>query len=390
MRHPPVRRASAMSDPDFYDRLPVFEGFTDVVDPSRYRPLPASWWVGVTDVVGSTRAIDEGRYKAVNTVGASAISAVSNALGNRRFPFVFGGDGAGFAVSGEDAAKARAALAATVTWSDEAMNLPLRAAMVPVAAIETAGFAVGVARYAPSRNVAYAMFAGGGLAWAEQAMKAGEHAVVPAPAGAHPDLNGLSCRWSDFPATRGTILSLLVAPVGRADEAFRALVTSLIREIDTSGEAVRPLPAELPGASWPPAGLDIEASAQRRAGEPMTLARMRVRARALLAHLIFRTGMKVGGFDPARYLAETIENSDFRKYDDHLRMTIDCTTALADRVQAMLERARAGGIARFGIHRQASAIMTCVVPTPTRSDHIHFIDGAGGGYALAARAMKAS
>jgi hypothetical protein len=34
--------------------------------------------------------------------------------------------------------------------------------------------------------------------------------------------------------------------------------------------------------------------------------------------------------------------------------------------------------------------MTCVVPSPTRSDHFHFIDGAAGGYALAARAMKAS
>lgn len=378
-----------MSDSDFYDRLPVFDGFTDVVDPSRYRPLPASWWVGMTDVVGSTRAIDEGRYKAVNTVGASVISAVSNALGNRRFPFVFGGDGASFAVSGEDAAKAREALSATVTWSEEAMDLPLRAAMIPIAAIEAAEFAVGVARYAPSRNVAYAMFAGGGLAWAERAMKAGEYAVAPAPAGARPDLTGLSCRWSDFPATRGTMLSLMVAPVGRAGEAFRALVTSLIREIDASGEASRPMPAAPPGTAWP-AGLQIEASAQRRPGESMALARLRVRARAFLAHAIFKAGVKVGGFDPARYLVETIENSDFRKYDDHLRMTIDCTTALADRLQAKLERARADGIARFGLHRQASAIMTCVVPTPTRSDHIHFIDGAGGGYALAARAMKAS
>jgi hypothetical protein len=70
-------------------------------------------------------------------------------------------------------------------------------------------------------------------------------------------------------------------------------------------------------------------------------------------------------------------------------MTIDCTIALADRLQAMLEHARANGVANFGMHRQASALMTCVVPDATRSDHIHFIDGAAGGYALAARAMKA-
>jgi hypothetical protein len=32
--------------------------------------------------------------------------------------------------------------------------------------------------------------------------------------------------------------------------------------------------------------------------------------------------------------------------------------------------------------------MTCFVPSPTRSDHVHFIDGAMGGYAAAARAVK--
>ena len=28
--------------------------------------------------------------------------------------------------------------------------------------------------------------------------------------------------------------------------------------------------------------------------------------------------------------------------------------------------------------------MTCFVPSPTRSDHVHFVDGAAGGYAAAA------
>jgi len=380
-----------MSLSEFYERLPVFEGFANILDPSRYRALPPSWFVGMTDVVGSTGAIALGRYKAVNTAGASAIAALSNALGHQRFPFVFGGDGASFAVSGEDAPVAREALAATMTWSHEELALTLRAAMVPVTAIEAAGFRVAVARYAPSRNVSYAMFAGGGIAWSERAMKAGEFGVEQAPAGARPRLDGLSCRWSDFPSTRGVMLSLLVAPAGdREDQAFRALVQSLIEEIDASGEAVRPMPGETPATTWPPPGLDLEVSAQRRIGESLPRARLRVRMRAYLAHLLFRFGRKVGGFDPKRYLVETVENSDFRKYDDNLRMTIDCTTALADRLQATLERARADGIANFGLHRQKAALMTCVVPSPTRSDHFHFIDGAAGGYALAARAMKAS
>ena len=33
--------------------------------------------------------------------------------------------------------------------------------------------------------------------------------------------------------------------------------------------------------------------------------------------------------------------------------------------------------------------MTCIVATPLERDHIHFIDGAAGGYAVAAANLKA-
>ena len=61
--------------------------------------------VGVADIVQSTKAIAENRYKAVNMAGAAVIVAITNALAGRDFPFVFGGDGASFAVSAADAAR---------------------------------------------------------------------------------------------------------------------------------------------------------------------------------------------------------------------------------------------------------------------------------------------
>ena len=33
--------------------------------------------------------------------------------------------------------------------------------------------------------------------------------------------------------------------------------------------------------------------------------------------------------------------------------------------------------------------MTCIVASPMERDHIHFIDGAAGGYAMAAANLKA-
>ena len=376
------------ADTDYYTSLPVFEGFSRILDPEQYRPLPDGWLLGFTDVVSSTQAIEAGHYKSVNTAGASVIAAVTNALQGRRFPFVFGGDGASFAVAASDEALVRGALAATATWTRDELELETRAALVPVSAVRAQGLDVGVARFAPSKNVSYAMFSGGGLAWAERAMKNGEFAVAPAPAGTLPDLTGLSCRWNDIPATRGVILSVLVAPVKHGDPAFRALVQELLSEIEASTDVVKPVPDDAPAIGWPPPGLDLEARASRRAGETHFMARLRVLLGTLLAYCIMRLGLRVGPFDPATYRREVVENSDFRKYDDNLRMTLDCTPALADAIEQRLAKAAAGNVLRFGLHRQDKAIMTCIVPSIADSSHVHFVDGAAGGYALAAKNLK--
>ena len=167
-----------MTAPDtFYSAIPVFRGFASLMDPSLYSALPDDWSIGVADIVESTRAIAEARYKAVNMAGASVIAAVANALDGREFPFVFGGDGASFAVSPDDLERAREALAATAIWVEESLNLVMRVALVPVAAVRAQGLDVRVARFGPSPNLSYAMFSGGGLAWAEATMKRGEFSV---------------------------------------------------------------------------------------------------------------------------------------------------------------------------------------------------------------------
>ena len=91
--------SNSQSD-SFYAGVTVFRDFTRVLDPALYKPLPDDWVIGVADVVHSTTAIHEHRYKAVNMAGAAVIVAVTNALEGRDFPFVFGGDGASFAVPG--------------------------------------------------------------------------------------------------------------------------------------------------------------------------------------------------------------------------------------------------------------------------------------------------
>jgi hypothetical protein len=372
----------------FYGRIPVFRGFSSLMDPALYSALPDDWSIGVADIVESTKAIAEARYKAVNMAGASVIAAVANALEGREFPFVFGGDGASFAVSPDDLARTRDALAATAIWVEESLNLMMRVALVPVAAVRAQGFDVRVARFGPSPNLSYAMFSGGGLGWAETAMKRGEFAVPAAAPGTQPDLTGLSCRFEEIPSVRGLILSVLVVPARGADPpAFRKLIEDVIALVERSPDAGRPVPPGGPPLRWPPAGADFEARAAR--GGSLLKRRAAVLTFTLFAYLIMRFGISVGGFVPKTYVRQVVENSDFRKYDDGLRMILDCTPELEAALTRRLALAASAGVARYGLHRQDAAMMTCFTPSALRSDHVHFIDGARGGYASAATALKA-
>src|SRR5215207_5817474 len=273
---------------EVYAALPAVEQFGRLTDPSLYAALPDDWVLGVADVVRSTEAIAEGRYKAVNVAGAAVIAAVANELGTHSFPFVFGGDGAGFALPGAHEPLARVALSGVAAWI----------------------------RDDPAAGVSYAMFTGGGLCRAEAALKDGAYAVAPGPPGARPDLTGLSCRFAEIPAVRGVVLSVIAVPGPRGSpSAFAALAGSLL-DLADGAEAGRPVPDDGPEPVWPSAGLEFEARAARKARGSLAAARARIVLQALASFLIFKTGWRVGGFDPARYRRQLVENTDFRKFGD--------------------------------------------------------------------------
>ena len=85
---------------NFYRELPALLSLAEVTLSRLHADLPEDWWIVVADVAGSTKAIEEGAYKKVNTVGVACIAAVINVDKSIDLPFVFGGDGATFAIPG--------------------------------------------------------------------------------------------------------------------------------------------------------------------------------------------------------------------------------------------------------------------------------------------------
>jgi hypothetical protein len=373
---------------NFFDTVPVFDDFGGVTNLDNYRPLPDDWALVSGDIVNSTGAIQQGSYKMVNMAGAAIISALVNALDNRQLPFVFGGDGATVAIPPSGIDKARVAISAVRTWTDEEMGLEMRAAIIPLSEIRRAGVEVLVARFKASEHASYAMFAGGGASWAEARMKAGEFSVPKAPANSRPDLKGLSCRWSPIPSRHGEIVSVIAVPTESGDSAaFRDLIRNIVAIASGEDRGGHPVPADGPKPGLTRQSLELEAQAQAPKGQRLK-ARMSAVMQYVLGNTLARFNIKLGDFDSRRYKSDVSDNSDFRKFDDGLKMTIDVDGNRLARIEALLEEAAAKGVARYGLHKQENALITCFVINPMQRDHMHFIDGAAGGYALAATQLK--
>lgn len=378
----------AIDDP-FIASIPAFSRFEGVVDPSNYKPLPDNWVLAATDIVGSTKAIEAGRYKAVNMAGASAISALLNTLGRRDLPFVFGGDGALIAFPDIVSEAARTALAATQAWVADELELTLRAALIPMTEVRKRNYDVRVALFKASDQVSYAMFTGGGTSWAEAEMKAGRFSVPAAPSGTRPDLTGLSCRWNPIEARHGEIVSVIAVPAERKrSKAFEALVEDIVAIAGQQERGGHPVPLDGLSVSLIPPGLENEARAMAPKGHRLR-PKLRILGEVALSKFLLAVNGSVGRFNARQYASDVSHNSDFRKFDDGLKMTIDLDAERIRKLEDLLKQAEAAGVCRFGLHRQDSALMTCIVATALERDHIHFIDGAAGGYAVAAASLKA-
>ncbi len=381
---------NSASTSGFYQAVSSFSDFDRVTDSALYQPLPDDWIIGVADVVDSTGAVECGLYKTINTIGAAIISAQMNIPGNEEFPFVFGGDGATFAVWPERRKMTASALSAVKRWAFEEFGMELRVALVPLNDIRQAGLDVAVARFDTSEGVDYAMFRGGGVAWADVQMKQGSYQLDMASPGTFPNLNGLSCRWTPLVPKRGLVLSVLAIPVnGASSPGYQKTVHQLLELVHGLERDGHPVPVEGPTTSWQPEGVNLEAHASRGAqGYFRRLIELRIRT--FIAWLFFLTNINSGEFNPNRYRRQTSANSDFRKYDDGLKMTLDCDPGTALAIETLLQAADRKGVLSYGTFRQNEAMMTCIVPSITTNTHVHFIDGASGGYASASVMLKKS
>ena len=72
-----------------------------------------------------------------------------------------------------------------------------------------------------------------------------------------------------------------------------------------------------------------------------------------------------------------------------IRMVVDCTNEQADELEDALEELyNQNRQCFYGTQRSLYTLMTCLVADTSDGQHIHFVDGDKGGYAIAAKSLK--
>ncbi|GJM05583.1 MAG: hypothetical protein DHS20C09_15790 [marine bacterium B5-7] len=385
-----------MMTDEFYSKLPIHSDFSVVSDFSKYSKLPNDWFVVSADIKNSTGAIKAGKYKAVNTVGVSIITAVRNISPSILLPSIFGGDGASLCIPASIVEETKKALIATKFMAEKQFGLHLRVGIVPIEVLKNAGNEVYVARYKMSEHYNQAAFSGGGIEYAENLIKDDEkgkqYRFENIDEETSTDYSGLECRWDNIPSKHGETIALIVKVIASSIDEEAKIYNDIIvkiQQIYGTDDECQPVYE---------GGLNLTSNIGKLRNEVSVRTHRESTFRVLnywiklyiqniLGWFFMTFKLNVAGVFWGAYKAELISNTDFKKFDGVLRQVISGTKSQRKELDSYLKEKYRNKQCFYGIHASDSALMTCMIDNRV-GEHFHFIDAADGGYAIAALQMK--
>jgi hypothetical protein len=387
-----------MSNRDFFKNLPHSSDLKQILSSDKLQSLPDDWYVIITDIVNSTIAIENNKYKDVNTIGGLSIVGITNIQKDLELPFIFGGDGVSVCIPKAFVPFASKALSYTAEVSEKEFGLKLRVGIVPAIDIYNSGKDIKVAKLKVSPRYSQTIFLGTGMEYAEYLIKKDPNSkyLLQKIENHEADFSGFSCRWKSIPSVHDEIVSIIIKAMDSENED--KLYDIIIPEIDKifgGEESYHPVVVEKLDLSMDYKKLIAQAKIETKGFFKRFFKIQSYR----LEHLLLKFLMKYkkdlvihnAGKETevkASQIKETFrKTSDFRKYDGTLKMVISGTTNARKKLENFIEDLFQKKQIAYGIHISKEALMTCLLFADTEAE-VHFIDGSDGGYALAAKDFK--
>lgn len=355
-----------------------------LAEPSRFTSVPSDWHVIVTDIENSTVAVKAGQHEVVNLVATGSIIAVLNLARHDGVlvPFFFGGDGATLIVPPGLLERALAALARHRANTQSSFDLVLRVGSVPVADLYAESHTLTISRLRLNDLFAIPVVLGGALAKAERIVKGDQTPFALAPS-SFLDLDGMECRWDRIEPAERTheVVSLLVVAQEEREQA--SVFGHVVELLDqTYGTPDRRNPVSLARLRLKGTLKKLATETRARLGRlaPWAVARSWVMTR-------FGGGTFMRSAGGQRYLGQLIDLTDTLVIDGRINTVIAGTRAQREALEVGLRELETAGALWYGLAVSRESVLSCYV-TNRADEHIHFVDGADGGYTLAAGVLK--
>lgn len=381
-----------------FKNLQTINAFSDVFQDKSLVPVPESWYIVITDVVGSTKAIEAGKYKEVNISGGLAVMAVTNAFKDMEFPFVFGGDGVTFLVPPEISENVKDILYDTRDKIQHFYDLELRVGIVPIKDLYNVGKTIKFGKFRVSQYYDQAILDGTGVDKAEEWVKTPNSKYLileKKDQNVEADFTGFSCRWQDINSHKGETIALIIKAKENKLKDFAKYykeITAKIENIIGKEEDFHPIREDfLKLAPFRFKYLKNEAMANsKKGGFWQNFTRiLRITMEIIVTYFIirFRLSKQYGYYDIKKIKNYNVISSDFRKYDGTLKMIVAISPENRKKLEKMLEEEYEKGFIFYGLHVTNRSLITCLLHQSSERE-VHFIDAADGGYALAAKKLK--
>jgi hypothetical protein len=379
-----------------FKKIPPIESLEEAIDESLYTEAPEDWWLFLTDVVSSTTHIGHGRYRVVNAAAVAFLVAALNASAlPDNIPFTFGGDGSTLLAPPSDKTAIQEALGAAREMVRQTFNLEMRIGICPVSQLAKQGFRVRVARLSIAGGSPITCLSGTGIAEAERLLKSGRLQAPETLPGAKADFSGFFCRWLPVDAARGTVVALIISATTKDSStlpaAYREILDRLRNTLGAWQNAHTVAPAQLASGGIDEARKrELPIRGYGRGAFFKFAIDLAARFSSWFSELVIRLRRALPGNSTTAAERDISMTCDWMKFDGCLKSILDLTPGELDAVRATLEQARAEGLCCYGLHTSHSALLTCFVSHGGRKrDNLHFIDANDGGYAIAAKMLKA-
>ncbi|HEY9875610.1 MAG TPA: DUF3095 domain-containing protein [Candidatus Obscuribacterales bacterium] len=386
-----------MSTENFYSELTPLDNFIDISNFENFVKAPQDWHIIITDIVNSTKAIEAGRYKEINLLGACSIASVLDIAGNIEIPFIFGGDGASLLIPPSLLSAAKQALLYTRIFAKQKFNIDLRVGIVPIDVVIKANYQVKVAKFKLFNTYHQGVFAGGGINYATDFIKDRENSHIYCLeesefSSEKVSFSRIACPLQDIRSQHGEIVSLIVTEIVNSSEQSEQIYKEVLEQIQIiygSEENFHPLSQENIKITFNSKKLATMLKLYYNPNNWIqeNLFLLRIKIELLIGFLWLEFKIKFGKINWLDSKQDFIVATDYRKFSDTLNMVISGNTAQREKLEKFLECKYQERKLVYGLHISDRTIMTCYTADP-QGFHVHFVDGADGGYALAAKAMK--